>query len=108
MDGLDEILERDKRFFDYLEDLITMPGDTPPSVVICIRDSLFTTHRSLNDFCEEARDYVTVYRLAGWDERSKTEFATAKLGSPDAAASFVQYLSDHSALDQLAYTPLLL
>ena len=105
LDGLDEILERDKRFFDYLEDLITMPGDTPPSVVICIRDSLFTTHRSLNDFCEEARDYVTVYRLAGWDERSKTEFATAKLGSPDAAASFVQHLSDHSALDQLACTP---
>lgn len=105
LDGLDEILERDNKFFVYLEDLITMPGDTSPSIVICIRDSLFTTHRSLNDFCEEARDYVTVYQLAGWEEQSKTEFAKRKFGSPDAAASFVQGLATHPALDQLASTP---
>ena len=82
-----------------------MPGDTLPSIVICVRDSLFTTHRSLNDFCEEARDYVTVYRLAGWEERSKTEFARMKLGSSKAAARFVRVLSDHATLDQLASTP---
>ena len=105
LDGLDEILERDAQFFDYLEDLITMPGKTPPNIVICVRDSLFATHRGLKDFCEDARSYVVVYQLDGWQRQSKIEFAKRQLGSADAATSFVESLTERPALDGLASTP---
>ena len=106
LDGLDEILERDAQFFDYLEDLMTMPGEASPSIVICVRDSLFTTHRGLQDFCEgDCRNSVTVYQLDGWQQTSKSAFARIQLASKDAGEDFVRSLSQHSALDALASTP---
>ena len=106
LDGLDEILERDARFFDYLADLITMPnGKMPPSIVICVRDSLFATLGSLKDFCEDFIDYVTVYRLKEWERESKVAFATNRLRSERAAMEFVQTLASRPALDQLSSTP---
>ena len=106
LDGLDEILERDVRFFDYLEDLMTMPfGDTPPSVVICVRDSLFATHRGLRDFCEEFSTQIVVYQLDGWQSSSKVEFARRQLGSASAAAEFASHIGQSQAVDELASTP---
>ncbi len=106
LDGLDEILERDVRFFDHLEDLMTMPGgDRSPSIVICVRDSLFATHKGLKDFCEEYRSDVAVYQLDGWGETAKAAFARQQLRSEDAARKFIAHLVDRPALDDLASTP---
>ena len=106
LDGLDEILERDAHFFDYLEDLMTMPGEASPSIVICVRDSLFTTHRGLQDFCEgDCRSSVTVYQLDGWQHPSKSAFARIRLASKDGAEHFVRSLTQRPALDALASTP---
>ena len=106
LDGLDEILERDAQFFDYLADLITMPnGKVPPSVVVCVRDSLFATLSSLKDFCEDFHEYVTVYRLKDWQHESKLAFAQRHLRSDRAATDFVQTLASRPALDGLASTP---
>ena len=106
LDGLDEILERDPRFFDHLEDLMTMPGgDRSPSIVICVRDSLFATHRGLKDFCEEYRSNVAVYQLDGWGETAKGAFARQQLESEDNAKEFITRLIDRPALDSLASTP---
>ncbi len=106
LDGLDEILERDGQFFDHLEDLITMPsGVTRPAVVLCVRDSLFTTHRGLQGFCEEYSDYVTVYKLDAWQQPSKSEFARAEFGTTAAANKFTKGLADRPVLDELASTP---
>ncbi len=106
LDGLDEILERDARFFDYLEDLMTLPGgDRSPSVVICVRDSLFATHKGLKDFCEEYRSDVAVYRLDGWEEDAKRAFAKQHLKTEDDAKEFIARLVERPALDDLASTP---
>ncbi|WP_420625149.1 hypothetical protein [Candidatus Poriferisodalis sp.] len=106
LDGLDEILERDNRFFDDLEDLMTDPsGRTLPSVVVFVRDSLFATHPNLNDFCAEYENEVAVYRLEPWQEQSKLEFASIKLGSQKEGKAFVQSLAERPAIDELASTP---
>lgn len=107
LDGLDEILERDEQFFDYLEDLMTMPsGETPPSIVICVRDSLLETHRGLKAFCEgDCRSYVIVYQLEGWQQESKTEFASKQFPSSKEASQFVESLTHYPSLDELASTP---
>ena len=106
LDGLDEILERDPRFFDDLEDLMTTPdGDSPPSIVICVRDSLFATHRGLKDFCEGYADSVNVYKLEGWRHQNKLEFASARFGSAELAQDFVRTLVENPAIDALASTP---
>ena len=106
LDGLDEILERDARFFDYLADLITMPhGKTSPAIVICVRDSLFATLGSLKDFCDDFGDYVNVYRLEDWEQESKAAFATKRLRSERTATDFVRSLTARAALDELASTP---
>lgn len=107
LDGLDEILERDGNFFDYLEDLITMPASaTPPSVVISVRDSLLETHRGLKAFCDgDCSDYVVVYQLKGWQEESKTAFARMQLSSKSDTKKFIDGLTDHAGLDELASTP---
>ena len=106
LDGLDEILERDAQFFDHLEDLMTMPfGEAPPSVLISVRDSLFSTHRGLNDFCNEFSGNVIVYQLSGWQRSSKRELARRELGSSEAAATFTDRLDASPALDELASTP---
>ena len=106
LDGLDEILERDSHFFDYdLMDLVTMPQGEMPRIVICVRDSLFDTHRGLTDFCEEFSKHVVVYQLSGWERSSKSDLARRKLGSRAAADSFTRSLSQHPVLDELAATP---
>ena len=106
LDGLDEILEQDKWFFDRLEDLMTEPaGQTIPSVVIFVRDSLFSTHRGLNDFCAEYSNDVAVYRLAPWQHQSKLEFASIRLGSTEDGRAFVSSLAEFPAVDELTSTP---
>lgn len=107
LDGLDEILERDDTFFDYLEDLMTMPsGVTPPSIVICVRDSLLETHRGLKAFCEgDCSSYIIVYQLEGWQQQSKADYASMQLRSRSAVTEFIESLTKHPVLDDLASTP---
>ena len=106
LDGLDEVLERDARFFDYLADLITMPhGTTLPSIVICVRDSLFATLSALKDFCDDFSDYVCVYRLSDWQQESKIAFAKKRLKSERSAKNFARDLAERPGLDNLGSTP---
>ena len=106
LDGLDEVLERDSKFFVNLEDLMTTPGSlATPSMVICVRDSLFATHSGLRDFCEEYAPNVAVYQLEGWQQESKSELARIKLKSVETAQDFVENLSQHPAINELASTP---
>lgn len=106
LDGLDEILERDANFFDDLEDLMTTPdGDTLPPIVICVRDSLFATHRGLKGFCDEYADNVVVYELEGWTEQDKMDYASIRFGSTESAQGFIQTLATHRGINNLASTP---
>lgn len=80
-------------------------GETPPAILICVRDSLFATHRGLRDFCEEFKNQVVVYQLDGWKKPSKIEFARRALGSRPMVADFAAQLDQSPALDELASTP---
>jgi hypothetical protein len=103
LDGLDEIIAQDPGFFDYLLELLTMPGGDAPAVLICVRDSLLVTHEPLRDFCTEFADNVDVYRLRPWEQQSKRQFAELVLGTR--SAGFLESLRDRPTLDQLAATP---
>lgn len=105
LDGLDEILERDRNFFDeYLMDIRTQPGGTtPPKIVICVRDSLFATHEGLRGFCEDFSEDAVVWELVKWQAAQKREYAHRRLRAEGAA--FVKNLSAQPTLDDLASTP---
>ena len=104
MDGLDEILERDPRFFGYVEELMTLPfGETPPPVLISVRDSLLTTHRGLAAFRDEYGEHVAFYSLADWEAPSK--HALARIKPRVDAAQFMSELEQEPALNRLASTP---
>jgi hypothetical protein len=103
LDGLDEVIDRDPGFFDYVENLITMPGAAiSPRLLICIRDSLLATSAGLRDFCVDCAEYVTIYRLQPWGAKSKEQFARRRLGTR--APEFLGVLKKSTDLDSLAGT----
>ena len=104
IDGLDEVIARDPKFFEYLEDLQTNPGfEEPPTILICLRDSLMATNTELHEFCEAYDEYIQIYELVKWETRSKKRFADAVL--QDRAKEFMSALQSHPPLDELASTP---
>lgn len=103
LDGLDEVISRDSSFFDYLLDLLTLPGASQPKILICVRDALATTHEPFREFLEEYPNETAVYRLAKWEEPSKRRFAELTLGS--SAQGFLGLLRERTSLNQLASTP---
>src|SRR6266852_5243471 len=103
LDGLDEVIDRDPGFFDYIEHLITMPGAAvTPRLVICVRDSLLATSAGLRDFCADCAEYVTIYRLQPWGAKSKEQFARRRLAGR--APEFLGVLKGSQGLDGLAGT----
>ena len=79
LDGLDELYAGDPNFFDYLLDLITVPG-TKAQITIWCRDSLLTTSDAFSEFREMcSEDTLRVYRLAEWRRPSKRQLAWIKL-----------------------------
>ncbi len=103
IDGLDEVIARDTGFFDDLDELLTTPGGSAPSVVVCIRQSLLATSNELAAFIEDRRQDVDVYELARWGPKSKRAFALINLG--DRADAFLDSLRARSSLDDLATLP---
>ena len=105
IDGLDEIISTDPGFFDYLLDLMTTEPDFKalPTIVICVRDSLFATNTELKEFCEENDDYVQVYELDKWGTSSIRQYASTTL--KEGAAEFLTVLQSRESLREL---PLLL
>lgn len=105
IDGLDEVIARDPDFFDYLLHLMTLSPEFEalPTIVICLRDSLFATNSALREFCEEYEDHIQVYELVKWKSPSKRQFASTVLG--DRAGEFLTALRTHPSLDELASTP---
>jgi hypothetical protein len=104
LDGIDEILEHDHEFFDeHMMDLVTTPNSVS-SVVMCVREALFSTYDGLRQFCDEYSDYVTVYRLSEWKRDSKRLFAKNVLRGD--ADEFISMLEGSESLTELASTPL--
>jgi hypothetical protein len=104
LDGLDEVIERDPTFFDYLTDLILdSEPDTPPRVVICIRDSLITTNSAFRDFLEECKEWTAIYHMSPWSTPSKRAFARIALGSR--SEEFLSAITASPELDSLASNP---
>ena len=104
LDGLDEVIATDPDFFDYLLKLMTMPGGTPPKMVICVRDSLFATNEGLREFCEDFPDDVGIFQLQPWNQPSKRAYARLYLGSGKGPA-FILALSANPTANDLATNP---
>lgn len=103
LDGLDEVIARDPSFFDYLIDLLTRPEGSPPSILICVRDSLLSANEDLRLFCEEADEYVTIFRLAEWDAECRRRYAEIRFGRE--AARFIAAVEGNRTMESLASTP---
>jgi hypothetical protein len=103
LDGLDEVISRDRDFFYYLLELLTTPGRSSPRVVICVRDSLLATNDDINDFREEYGNVVEIYELSKWQLASKRRFATLTLGNK--GEQFISTIGNRTDLDELSSTP---
>ena len=105
IDGLDEIISSDPEFFDYLLHLLTLSPDFQalPTIVICVRDSLFATNTDLREFCEDYDDYIQVYKLSKWENASIRRFATSAL--QERTDEYPTILRARDSLSELASTP---
>ena len=105
LDGLDELINQDPDFFDYLLDLLTQPGSaTPPRIVICVRDALLATNGLLQDFIEDYADFVSIYRLQAWTPEAVRLFVRRAAGD-ESAVDFMARLQARPTLAKLAAIP---
>ncbi|OGA05206.1 MAG: hypothetical protein A3I00_08845 [Betaproteobacteria bacterium RIFCSPLOWO2_02_FULL_64_12] len=113
IDGLDEIITGDERFFEYVEERITAPRSCP-AVVICVRDSLFRSSESLMNFRSSCGSYVKIFRLRPWDRHARRVFAWIHLQGraprngeqdPPHVSAFLRSIERSPALQDLASTP---
>ena len=113
LDGLDEVITRDERFFTYLEDRITTPRSRP-AILVCVRDSLLETSAELSDFLHDYHAVVKTYKLSPWDLDAKRRFAwiqlegrTPKQAERDGTdvSVFLASIRSRPTLDQLSATP---
>jgi pentapeptide repeat protein len=106
LDGLDEVIERDRFFFDYLYELLTRPDvPHPPKILICVRDSLLVSNKGLGDFLEDAGpDLVARHHLAQWKRPSIGTYTGRNLDRAQAWA-LMELLDSNPNLMKLAGTP---
>ena len=113
LDGLDEVITRDERFFTYLEDRITTPRSRP-AILVCVRDSLLETSDDLTDFINDYHAVVKLYKLQPWTLDAKRRFAYIRLnghaprpGEKDSkdVSTFVEAIRRQPTLDHLSSTP---
>jgi len=104
MDGLDEVIARDDRFFPYILRILETSGTVPARILICARDSLLATNDELRDFCEGQTARVELYELTKWDMPSKRQFAKKTLRGK-AADGFLTCLKDNPTFAELSGTP---
>ncbi len=111
LDGLDEVITRDEKFFPYLEERITSPGASP-SIVICVRDSLFQSCEELSDFLDYYSTIIRVFRLKPWDRSHLRMFAWIELegkmpqdGDTPRVGQFLDAINKHPAAAKLASLP---
>ena len=113
LDGLDEVITRDERFFEYLEDRITTPR-SQPAILVCVRDSLLETSNELIDFISDYHAVVKLYKLQPWNLEAKRRFAWIQLeghtpgpGERDTreVSTFIESVRRDPTLGQLSATP---
>ena len=113
LDGLDEVITRDERFFSYLEDRITTPRSRP-AILVCVRDSLLETSDELVDFINDYHAVVKLYKLQPWTLEAKRRFAWIQLEGraprPEErdgkdVSTFIESVRSNATLDQLSATP---
>ena len=105
IDGLDELINQDPDFFDYLLDLLTQPGSSsPPKIVICVRDALLATNGLLRDFCEDYGEFVSISRLQPWSDAAVRLYVRREIGD-EPASNFMARLQTHRSMAKLATIP---
>lgn len=106
LDGLDEIMARDPEFFDEIWEILTKPsGSVPPTIVICLRDSLLVTSDNLRDFCEELADGITIYELSPWETPAIRVYAEKFLQPRSETDRFIEVISVRPELKRLSSNP---
>lgn len=105
LDGLDELVDRDPNFFNYLLELLTRPSSGHPTIVLCLRDSLLSTNEGLRSFCDEFGRDINVYELSKWGTKSKRIFAKTRLKDVSETNKFMSILQTRPEVDSLASIP---
>lgn len=81
-DGLDEFYRRQHGFFEAIGGMLDAPGSRA-QIVICTRDSLFSSADSLRGFLAErlsaAPERTEIYELARWDAEAKRAYVEIRL-----------------------------
>ncbi len=109
-DGLDELYAEDPDFFHDLADILTHPAEPNQAhMLVCARESLLTSCEPfaefINDYIEYGEDpTIRIYRLEGWERRSKRAFAQL-LFDPPQDSQFVSYISRTESLRSLSKLP---
>ncbi len=113
LDGLDEVITRDSKFLDYLEDRITAPY-SKPAILICVRDSLFYSSEELANFLESYRSLISTFSLKEWGYKAKREHAWVHLenrlpkdGETDTSrvSKYLAAVENNPTLKRLSSTP---
>lgn len=113
LDGLDEVITRDSKFIEYLEDRVTAPY-SKPAIIISMRDSLFETSEELSAFISDYSQYVNIYNIEPWDKKAKRVHAWINLegrqsrkDEPDtpSVAQYLSLLERNETLNRLSSTP---
>lgn len=105
LDGLDELVDIDPNFFNYLLELLTRPSSESATIVVCLRDSLLSTNEGLRDFCDEFGDSTNIYELSRWDTKSKRIFANIRLNNVLETNKFMTILQAHPEINSLSGIP---
>ncbi|WP_432841241.1 NACHT domain-containing protein [Dactylosporangium sp. CA-092794] len=101
LDGLDEVISRDPRFFEYIDDIINRDGH--PRILICVRDSLLGSSPGLRDYLADASDRIDEYRLVPWQRESVVTFARIRLQDRD--ERLISLVDSRPKLLELCGTP---
>ncbi len=105
LDGLDELINQDPDFFDYLLDLLSQPNSpSRPRVLVCVREALLATNGLLHDFCQDYSDLISIYRLQPWTDAAVRQFARREIGE-EGSSSFMVSLHAHPTIEKLATIP---
>ncbi len=106
-DGLDELYEGGKGFFNEIAAALDRPGSRA-CILICTRDSLLTSSAAMHAFVESRlagkRD-TEVLELAPWGETAWRTIAALELGQGAKADKFVSSLTSSPIIADLARLP---
>ena len=105
VDGLDEVLASDSSIFnEYFYERLT-GNESKCQILLCVRDSLLNSCRSLRNFIDESQGYLDIYRLAPWTKSCRLDYAQSRLKNHVQQKEFIKIttISDNSSVSGNAY-----